>query len=285
MQTWSLKASPVAALEQADSFQFGYFLIIAPNGITPGSPIMVSAGGSAVKNYPAEIGIMFPWDNPNGPFWGPFAIDGTGALSNPSGIVMTVPASPSGPLAPEGMLVCSAITGGGGRNPFGGFVCAYQDATATPPPAPPTPSLATFIAAVQNSWNSHVPVVDFLAPATWTTGNYQTIVPYSSAPVTVPFGAPIALSSKAAAAIVALLGGSIVPLAPVQADYNNYYEDPGAVQGSLTPVNYIQAEVPIGPNGANVLGQALGGAIASAIFYGRVSGIQAAVLACFKPVA
>jgi hypothetical protein len=78
-----------------------------------------------------------------------------------------------------------------------------------------------------------------------------------------------------AEAIAQLSGWTVKSMPPLQEDYPNFYADPGAVKGSLTPVNYL-----VGP-----LGQALGGAIAAACFYGRQTGLQAAIEACFRPAA
>lgn len=288
MQTWQLKATPNLSLEQADSFGFQYFLIIDPmaNGsvVSPGDLIQVSAGGSPIKNIPPIIGLKFPWDDPNGPFWGPFSLDATGSLANPSGIQIKVPATPMGPLTPEGTLVCNGITAAGNRSPFSGYVCAYQDPTPVAPVAPNT--FAGFITAVQASWNTRVPIVDYYAASNWALGSFLANTPFSAAPVTVSFGQPVSLTQAAGNILAAAMGGTCFMQPPLSADLAEFYNPgSGAIAGSLSPVPYVTAMVPLGPDGALVKATALAGAVVQAMAFGRVTGLESAILATFVPAA
>ena len=275
---------------QVDSLGFKLVQLVdygsaSSGGIQPGDPVMLVCLGGAPNQ--GEIGILWPWQQLTDPIQYIGGTDAAGNITYPaSGLVMAP--SAGGPWPGNGLLVAKGIlppyqpgAPNGGTNLFGPGACLYG---LPGPVVPVLPSFATFLAAVLNSFNSHVPVVDFLAPASWAAGNYVTQTPFSPTPVTVPFGAPIALSDAATAAIVAQLGGTATKLPPLATDYVAFYTDPGALPGSLSSVNYITAEVPIGENGALVLARALAGSIASAMFYGRQTGLQAMLLNCFLPV-
>jgi len=149
---------------------------------------------------------------------------------------------------------------------------------------PPTPGFATAVSAIENSWTSKIPVVDFIAASSWDTGEaYISNEPFVPGPVTMDYPAYIgpAASQSAAITLAALFGGTLVWALPTQAQYAMFYQDPGAVAGTLQPVVSLQAQVPLGPNGALVEATALVADILRAMFYGRGLGIQQALLNCF----
>jgi len=276
MQTFPLTTTPNPGQVDAIGFKSVTLIDLSPatsGGILANDPVMLVCQGG----YPnrQEIGVIWPWQPLSTPFSYLGTSDASGDLQSP--IVTATAVSLNG----AGLCIGVGIVPGGGINPWGFSSCSY----APPVPVTPvTPSFTAFVQAVEASWNSHVPVVDFLSPSSWTSASYQTVSPFSPSPVTVAFGTPVALSAVASAAITASLGGTVISQPPTQKDYPYFYSDPGAIPGTLTSVNYIQAEVPIGPSGTNVLGQALAGAIASALFYGRETGIAPAILACFTAV-
>jgi hypothetical protein len=271
MQTWSLKATPNAALAQADGLGFADVIVVdmstaTSGGILPGDPVTVMGMGSPAAAAPL-IGVLFPWDSPNGPFHGPYALMG-GMLS----LSVTVPTTGGpGPFYPEGLLICSSITASGQRNPFGGEVCTYSDPTAPPPVA--APSLATLSAAVLASYTSNVPVANAYNPSQQVNVTYtQQVLSWTGVVTVWP---PECLSDAASTNIANLIGGTVVKVVP---------PSPFSLAAAGPPpeVNGIQ----IVQNGVEMV--AVAGEVAQqfALFTSgsTVAQIQAGILSCFKPV-
>gem|GEM_PF-6303204 len=254
----------------------------ASGGIQPGDKVALSAyGGPANRSY---IGVKAPWSDLNGPFQ-ICSTDGAGTLST----LLTVPQSAGqGPFLPEGLLISSAVTAAGNNSPFGCSVCAYAD--PAPPAAAVTPGIDYTVGLVTKSWSSHIPFVDFLSPLTWGQVSYQTIDPITGQPTTVAAVGPcseglgVAVSSFVAFLLAAALGGTVTWKVPDQAHFALFYKDPLAVAGSLSAVAWIEAVMPVGPDGTSVMAIALAADIVNAIYYGRFAGIKPAILGCFKPL-
>jgi hypothetical protein len=268
MQSFLLKASPNKALGQADGLGFAYVMVVDEEGtagVMPGDEVDLTAvGGPASAPL---VGVKFPWDDPNGPFNGPYALV-NGVLA----IKVTVPSSPvpgPGPFVPEGLLICSSITASGFRSPFGGEVSAYND-PAAPPPPPPSGSPATLAAAVLASFLSGTPVANAFDPSQQQAVTYTQQVMGWSGPVTV--WAPESLTQAAAANIARLIGGTVVQVVP-PSPFSM------AAQGAPPQVTGVQITV----NGATKTAPA--GAIAQsfALFSPGtpVATVEAAILACF----
>lgn len=211
MQMWLLKAIPNVALGQADGLGFAYVTVVdeqsSNGGINPGDKVDVTGLGSPSKS--TLVGVKFAWEDPNGPFNGPYALV-NGMLT----FSVTVPASPfagQGPFAPEGMLICSAITAGGYRNPFGGYVSAYSDPSAPPPP-PPAGSPLTLANAVLASYTGGPQVANAWDPSQQETVTYTQEVQGWTGQVTV--WPPECLNQASAGNIAKLIGGTLVRVVP-----------------------------------------------------------------------
>lgn len=212
MQMWLFKATPNAALGQGDGLGFTYVTVVdeqaTAGGVAPGDKIDVTGFGSISKS--TLVGVKFPWEDPNAPFNGPYALV-NGMLS----LSVTVPASPFagvGPFAPEGMLICSAITASGYRSPFGGYVCAYSDPSAPPPP-PPAGSPATLAAAVLASYTGGPAVPNALDPTKQQVVTFTQQVQGLTLPGQVVWG-PECLGIAGSQQIAKLIGGTVVTMVP-----------------------------------------------------------------------
>jgi hypothetical protein len=146
---------------------------------------------------------------------------------------------------------------------------------AAPPPPAPVPGLALLVATVEASWQTHVPVANWRTDG--TTVMYQSEPPYLAAPIVVTMPFMYCLSDAKAAAIAALLGGTVQKLPPTGYYSDLYGVNPATNQpdGTVPAVNWIFATI----NGVPM--KALGMALVQA-FDARQAGLQAAILATFQ---
>ncbi len=107
-------------------------------------------------------------------------------------------------MASESHLA-TGVYPGGGINPFGAYYPFQLGAPNTSPPAPPVTGLIALVAAVRASWQSHIPVADWLADADPNV-TYLYAPPYYAAPTVEHIGAAYALGDAAASKIASLTG-------------------------------------------------------------------------------
>lgn len=251
---------------QTSSIGNGPVYFTSPNAPVVGQGDQWSIFAPGQTPNRAEIGHNMPWEvglTYDG------AVDPQGILTISGQCAMTGPHNITDGF---GVVLAVGVLPGGGIQLAGYYACQFQPA---PPPAPaPVPGLALLLAAVQASWQSRIPVAssytDFAAIP------YTAAPPYLPAPIAATVPVLYALSNAKAAAVAALLGGTVA-----QAPAAGYFFDPWAVDpatntvdGWQPAVNWIHATI----NGVAM--KALGMALVAA-FNSNAGNLEANVLATF----
>ena len=261
---------------QTPNIGYGSVFVDGPNlpAIQPGDAIKIYLFGQLPQQQ--EIGHMLPGESA-------FTYDGLmigGALPAPITLTAKVPgslANSPGLMVTNGVVPQDGNVAHGGQpgflNPFNSIIpCQYGP--PGPPPSSLPPGIDATVAAVQASWETHVPVSDVRTDLDYSI-TYLSIPPWSPVPIVAFVPATECLKTPAAIKVAGLFGGTVEQHPSVT------WSDPFVFPaGSPQPsVNWI-----VVPNlkGDGVKMRAMGSALVQAFDTRQTGQMKANILATFQ---